>query len=79
MTPEELQRSVVLISSSDRKNNRFGTGFVVRQYSGSAYLLTCAHVVDDVGGSDKVQIRESPGNGSGDWRREWTGFGSLES
>ena len=57
MTPEELQRSVVLIVSSDPKKNDFGTGFVVRHKSDSTYLLTCGHVVDDVG-RDRLRIRD---------------------
>ncbi|NER33666.1 MAG: trypsin-like peptidase domain-containing protein [Oscillatoria sp. SIO1A7] len=60
MTPEELQQSLVLISSSEQKNNDFGTGFVFRQNRGSVYILTCAHVVRDVGGRDKVKIGDRP-------------------
>lgn len=50
-----LQNSVVLISSRDDKINRFGTGFIVCQVRGITYLLTCAHVVEDVGGLEKVK------------------------
>ena len=60
MTPDihdsdVLQNSVVLITSRDDKINRFGTGFVMRQVRGMTYVLTCAHVVEDVGGADKVK------------------------
>ncbi|NEQ11561.1 MAG: trypsin-like peptidase domain-containing protein [Moorea sp. SIO4E2] len=61
MTPEELQESVVLITSRDPKINRFGTGFVMRQVSGTAFLLTCAHVVKDVGGPENVKADGIPG------------------
>jgi hypothetical protein len=51
----KLQDSVILISSSTPNNNRFGTGFVVHQDKHATYLLTCAHVVRDVGGQDQVE------------------------
>ena len=44
----ELSDSVVLITGSEP--NRFGTGFAIHQDEHATYLLTCAHVVDDVGG-----------------------------
>ena len=56
MTPEELQKSVVLITSTDPQISRFGTGFVVSSRSGTVHLLTCAHVLRDVGGNEKVEV-----------------------
>ncbi|MGB7444220.1 MAG: trypsin-like peptidase domain-containing protein [Coleofasciculaceae cyanobacterium] len=56
----DLQDSIVLITSSEPNINRFGTGFVIRQVSGTAYLLTCAHVVRDVGGKEKVKAEGKP-------------------
>jgi hypothetical protein len=56
MTPEDLQKSVLLITSTDPQISRFGTGFVVKSRGGTAHLLTCAHVIRDVGGSEKVQV-----------------------
>lgn len=50
----ELQDSIVLITSKDSTNNHFGTGFVIFQDKSMTYLLTCAHVVDDVGGADHI-------------------------
>lgn len=47
--PPELLDSVVLITSKDSDNPRFGTGFVVRRAGDMAYVVTCAHVVRDVG------------------------------
>ncbi|AOX01153.1 hypothetical protein BJP34_18415 [Moorena producens PAL-8-15-08-1] len=61
MTPEELQESVVLITSCDPKITGFGTGFVIRQVSGTAFLLTCAHVVKEVGGPENVKADGIPG------------------
>lgn len=52
----ELKASIVLITSSDPKNSRFGTGFVIRQASGTAYILTCDHVLRDVGGPETVLV-----------------------
>ncbi len=46
--------SAVLITSSVPDNNYFGTGFVIHQDEDGTYLLTCAHVVQDVGGPDEV-------------------------
>ncbi len=56
MTPEDLQKTVALITSTDPKNRQFGTGFVFRSRSATAHLLTCAHVIKAVGGSETVQI-----------------------
>lgn len=67
MKKEELERSVALIISSDSRikedisnpGEHFGTGFVVHKYrdsnSNSTYLLTCYHVVQNVG-KDKVIV-----------------------
>jgi S1-C subfamily serine protease len=56
MTPEEIQASIVLITSTDSQNSRFGTGFVISSRDGTVHLLTCAHVIRDVGGSEKVAV-----------------------
>ena len=61
MKPEELQKSVVLITSTEPKNTNFGTGFVVKSQGGTTYLLTCFHVVRQVGGEDKVQAEGKKG------------------
>jgi inactive STAND/Trypsin-like peptidase domain len=53
---QNIQDSVVLVSSQDSAINQFGTGFVICQIRGITYVLTCAHVVEDVGGSKKVQV-----------------------
>lgn len=56
---QALQDSVVLITSSDGKNKRFGTGFIIRQRTNLAYVLTCDHVLEDVG-SDSVLVEDLP-------------------
>lgn len=61
MTPEELQQSVVLITSTEPKNTNFGTGFVVKNQGVTTYLLTCFHVVKQVGGEDLVQAEGKKG------------------
>lgn len=55
-----MQESVVLITSQDSDNHRFGTGFIIRRSSGAVYVLTCAHVVRDVGGPDQVCVSRQP-------------------
>ncbi|GGA52625.1 hypothetical protein [Okeania sp. KiyG1] len=46
----ELEKSIVLITSAnERKANVIGTGFPFYTEQNSTYLLTCAHVVEDVG------------------------------
>src|SRR5215471_4987408 len=55
MSPD-LRNSVFLILSSADNNSSFGTGFVIHQDEQAAYLLTCAHVVQDVG-SETIVIK----------------------
>jgi hypothetical protein len=47
---------VVLISSKEPKSNKatVGTAFIIHQDQSNTYLLTCAHVIIDVGGVDSV-------------------------
>lgn len=47
--------SLVLIVSKDRNNSRFGTGFVIHHDASGTCILTCAHVIRDVGGKDQVR------------------------
>ena len=44
-----LQDSIVVITSTDTKNKSFGTGFVFRKENQDSYILTCAHVLEEVG------------------------------
>lgn len=56
-TVDDFQKSVVLITGSTSK---FGTGFSIRCEAGATWILTCAHVVDDVGGNDHVLVDAKP-------------------
>lgn len=58
---QNLARSVTLItSSSDAHSRNFGTGFAIYQDERRTYLLTCAHVVRDVGGSEQIKANGLP-------------------
>lgn len=52
---EILQNSIVLITSTDTENKSFGTGFVFWQENNDSYILTCAHVIEEVG-KDKICV-----------------------
>src|SRR5689334_8633240 len=51
-----MDASIVLITSSARTNSNFGTGFIVHQAEDACFVLTCAHVIHDVGGRGKVRV-----------------------
>ena len=52
----EIQKSIVLITASNPDIKKFGTGFVIRQTSSVAHILTCAHVIEDVGGVEQILV-----------------------
>jgi formylglycine-generating enzyme required for sulfatase activity len=55
------QRSVFLVTSTDPGRADFGTAFFVgRDSQGRAYVVTCAHVVENVGGSEAVRVGGQP-------------------
>ncbi|MCL2939418.1 MAG: serine protease [Trichodesmium sp. MAG_R02] len=57
---EKLEESIVLITSaSEKKANVIGTGFAFHREQNYTYLLTCAHVVEDVGGKENVRINNN--------------------
>ncbi|MFQ5612695.1 MAG: trypsin-like peptidase domain-containing protein [Anaerolineae bacterium] len=56
----DVAQSVALITSKDPDIHRFGTGFVVHRQGQVVYLLTCAHVVNDVGGPQQVKVGDDP-------------------
>lgn len=56
----EQQRSVFRITSAVPKNTKFGTGFVCGSEDGKTLLITCAHVIEDVGGVDNVRVDGNP-------------------
>jgi hypothetical protein len=53
---EDFRKSVVLIESSERANTEFGTGFVIHISDRATYVLTCAHVINAVGGPNRVIV-----------------------
>jgi trypsin-like peptidase len=55
-----LQESVVRVISAKPDNQHFGTAFVIHREGKTTYLLTCAHVVRDVGGRDCVYLGDMP-------------------
>ncbi|OZH51432.1 hypothetical protein AFK68_31040 [Hydrocoleum sp. CS-953] len=55
----KLKESIVLITSA-KKGNVIGTGFAFYQQEDYTYLLTCAHVVEDVGGEENLRVNDIP-------------------
>jgi Trypsin-like peptidase domain len=51
-----IRDSIVKITSSDPKLKDIGTGFVIHQDEGITYVLTCAHVVSDLGDRRDVPV-----------------------
>lgn len=46
MTP--VEDAVVLLESTSDGNTNFGSAFIIGQQNGNSYLLTCAHVVEQI-------------------------------
>jgi hypothetical protein len=55
-----LENAIFRITSREENNANFGTGFIIKQDENASYLLTCAHVIEKVGGKDKVQVGGVP-------------------
>ncbi len=53
------KNSVVLIESSDPSEESFGTGFIIYKDRRATYLLTCTHVVREIGGSEQIKIDDA--------------------
>jgi S1-C subfamily serine protease len=51
-----LLSSVFPVRSTDDANSAFGTSYVIKNDTSTTYLVTCAHVVRDVGGDGKVLV-----------------------
>jgi len=43
-----MNNSIFLIESQENNNNIMGTGFVIHQDNYGSYVLTCAHVIEQV-------------------------------
>jgi hypothetical protein len=50
----------ILITSKNPDNRRFGTGFIVCHSEQKSYLVTCAHVISDVGGEELIEADGQP-------------------
>lgn len=59
-TAPDISTSVVRITSSDPTNRCFGTGFVVASRGASCTIVTCTHVLRDVGGAAAVCVDGMP-------------------
>jgi len=55
-TVDEILDSVVLITGA--ANQEFGTGFAVRCEEGATWIVTCAHVVTNVGKGGTIRVRD---------------------
>ena len=53
-----LQDSIILITSKDPNCNAFGTGFIFWKDTNSTYAITCAHVIDALGGPNNIYVKE---------------------
>jgi hypothetical protein len=58
MNSDLCYKSIVLITG--KKQGRYGTGFVIYKDESSTYLVTCKHVVDDVGGPEELKADNNP-------------------
>lgn len=59
MNPNNLE-SILLVTSRNPENHRFGTGFVIYHFEKSSWVVTCTHVVNDVGGEISLEINGNP-------------------
>ncbi len=57
---KNLEQSVFLITSSDSDNKNFATGFAIKQEGSFSYILSCAHVIEELGGEDKIRVADIP-------------------
>ncbi|RUS94655.1 hypothetical protein DSM106972_092920 [Dulcicalothrix desertica PCC 7102] len=59
---QNFSDSIILITSTDTTDygGNFGTGFVIHQDEHITYVLTCAHVVEEVGGVGRVKVGGYP-------------------
>ncbi|MDJ0555578.1 MAG: trypsin-like peptidase domain-containing protein [Microcoleaceae cyanobacterium MO_207.B10] len=56
---KKFKESIVLISST-KKANVIGTGFPFYREQNYTYLLTCAHVVEDMGDEENIRVNNIP-------------------
>jgi len=58
MLNTDYSAAILPIRSQDPNNRRFGTGFIIKHDAQYSYLLTCRHVIEDVGGAAQIQIND---------------------
>jgi len=46
--------AVVLITSGDSNNKKFGSGFIIAEDDQYSYVVSCAHVIEDVGNTPYI-------------------------
>jgi hypothetical protein len=47
--PMMTEDAVVLLTSRNADNPKFGSGFVIAEDKHYSYILSCAHVLEDIG------------------------------
>jgi Pentapeptide repeats (8 copies)/Trypsin-like peptidase domain len=58
---QDFRKSIVLVAHKDKSNIKdFGTGFVIYHDKQISYVLTCAHVLKDIGNIENVVVGGSP-------------------
>lgn len=60
MERAKLLESIDVISSADSDRSEFGSCFMIKRERNSTYWITCAHVIDDVGGIEKTRLGNYP-------------------
>ena len=53
----DFSNSIVHIQSQDPNNLRSCTGFVVHKDQDASFILTCAHIINDIGGKEQVKVQ----------------------
>jgi hypothetical protein len=56
---KNLYDSIILVTSNNQKVNHYGTGFIIYRDRNFTYVLTCAHVVENLGGRRQVEVSGS--------------------
>ncbi len=73
-----MEDSIVLILSSDPKKSDFGTGFIIARDNDYSYLLTCAHVLEQINGMPPTTENKLKISGLADTKVEIVKQGSSD-
>lgn len=52
--------SILLVTSKNPENRGFGSGFVIYHFENSSWVVTCTHVIDNVGGEFSIEVNGYP-------------------